>query len=127
MTIAPSLPMGPAALSDNTQAVLLLTSPLLAGGSEGSVGAKLLSAGEYSQLAISLRQAQHQPADLLNGGRNALLAAAPAVGAAIVVGTSTTVGGSEMETCSAHSLNEMTNPPLDMPSEPRVMETVMEY
>lgn len=78
MTLAPAPLMGPPALSDNTQAVLLLTSPLLAVGSEGSGGAKVLSAGEYSQLAMSLRQTRHQPADLLNGGRDALLAAAPA-------------------------------------------------
>jgi predicted Rossmann fold nucleotide-binding protein DprA/Smf involved in DNA uptake len=38
----------------------------------------VLSAGEYGQLAMALRQTQHQPADLLNGGRDALLAAAPA-------------------------------------------------
>jgi DNA processing protein len=78
MTLAPAPLMGPPALSDNTQAVLLLTSPLLAVGSEGSGGAKVLSAGEYGQLAMSLRQTRHQPADLLNGGRDALLAAAPA-------------------------------------------------
>jgi DNA processing protein len=78
MTLAPSPLMGLTALSDNTQAVLLLTSPLLAVGSEGSGGVKVLSAGEYGQLAMTLRQTQHQPADLLNGGRDALLAAAPA-------------------------------------------------
>lgn len=78
MTLAPEPPMGPVTLSDNTQAVLLLTSPLLVGGSEGSAGAKVLSAGEYSQLAMSLRQSRHQPADLLNGGRDALLASLPA-------------------------------------------------
>ena len=32
MTLAPAQPMGAASLSDNTQAVLLLTSPLLASG-----------------------------------------------------------------------------------------------
>jgi predicted Rossmann fold nucleotide-binding protein DprA/Smf involved in DNA uptake len=69
--------MGPATLSDNTQAVLLLTSPLLAGGDSGVPGAKVLSAGEYSQLAKSLLQTKHQPADLLNGSKEALLSAAP--------------------------------------------------
>jgi DNA processing protein len=77
MTLAPAPPMGPATLSDNTQAVLLLTSPLLAGGDSGAAGAKVLSAGEYSQLAKSLLQTKHQPADLLNGSKEALLSAAP--------------------------------------------------
>lgn len=77
MTLAPAPPMGPATLSDNTQAVLLLTSPLLAVGDFGAGGAKVLSAGEYSQLAKSLLQTKHQPADLLNGSKEALLNAAP--------------------------------------------------
>jgi DNA processing protein len=78
MTLVPAPPMGPVTLSDNTQAVLLLTSPLLASGSEGADGAKVLSTREYAQLAISLLQQRHQPADLLNGSRDALLASAPA-------------------------------------------------
>ena len=77
MTLAPSRPMGPPALSDNTQAVLLLTSPLLAGGSANPGSAKVLSTREYGLLAQSLLQTRHQPADLLNGSRDALLAAAP--------------------------------------------------
>lgn len=76
MTLAPAPPMGPPTLSDNTQAVLLLTSPLLASESETSAKAKVLTAGEYSQLAQSLLQAHHQPADLLNGSREAVLASA---------------------------------------------------
>ena len=67
MTLAPPPPMGPATLSDNTQAVLLLTSPLLASGGEAPAKAKVLTAREYGQLAQSLVQARHQPADLLNG------------------------------------------------------------
>ena len=78
MTLAPAPPMGPSTLSDNTQAVLLLTSPLLAAGSDGSAQAKVLSAREYGQLAQSLFQARHQPADLLNGTRDSVLASAPA-------------------------------------------------
>jgi len=76
MTLAPPPPMGPATLSDNTQAVLLLTSPLLANGGEAPAKAKVLSAGEYGQLAQSLLQARHQPADLLNGSRETVLASA---------------------------------------------------
>jgi len=78
MTLAPAPPMGPPTLSDNTQAVLLLTSPLLTSGSEGAGAAKVLSAREYGQLALRLLQSRHQPADLLNGSRDALLASAPA-------------------------------------------------
>lgn len=74
MTLASSPSMGPPTFSDNTQAVLLLTSPLLARGSEASSGAKVLSAGEYGELAIILWQTRHQPADLLNGGRDELIA-----------------------------------------------------
>jgi predicted Rossmann fold nucleotide-binding protein DprA/Smf involved in DNA uptake len=58
--------------------VLLLTSPLLAGGSEGPAKAKVLSAREYGHLAQSLLQTRHQPADLLNGSREAVLASAAA-------------------------------------------------
>ena len=76
MTLAPAQPMGAASLSDNTQAVLLLTSPLLASGGEAPARAKVLTNSEYGQLAQSLLQARHQPADLLNGSREAVLAAA---------------------------------------------------
>lgn len=76
MTLAPAQLMGAASLSDNTQAVLLLTSPLLASGGEAPARAKVLTAREYGQLAQSLLQARHQPADLLNGSREAVLAAA---------------------------------------------------
>jgi predicted Rossmann fold nucleotide-binding protein DprA/Smf involved in DNA uptake len=78
MTLAPAPPMGPTTLSDNTQAVLLLTSPLLASGAEAPAKAKVLTAGEYGQLAQNLLQARHQPADLLNGSREAVLASASA-------------------------------------------------
>lgn len=50
-------------LSPNTQAILLLTAPLLAGRSE--VSSDLLTPGEYKRLARFLHDKQHQPADLL--------------------------------------------------------------
>ncbi|MFZ2276312.1 MAG: DNA-processing protein DprA [Prosthecobacter sp.] len=50
-------------LTPNTQAILLLTAPLIAGRSETSCD--LLSLGEYNRLALILRQKQRQPADLI--------------------------------------------------------------
>ena len=50
-------------LTPNTQAILLLTAPLIAGHSETS--RDLLSLGEYNRLALILRQKQKQPADLI--------------------------------------------------------------
>jgi predicted Rossmann fold nucleotide-binding protein DprA/Smf involved in DNA uptake len=50
-------------LSPNTQAILLLTAPLIAGRSEPS--SDLLTPGEYKRLARFLRNKQRQPADLL--------------------------------------------------------------
>ncbi len=50
-------------LSPNTQAILLLTAPLLAGGSKTSED--LLTPGEYKRLALHLREIKHQPEDLL--------------------------------------------------------------
>lgn len=50
-------------LTPNTQAILLLTAPLIAGRSETS--RDLLSLGEYNRLALILRQKQKQPADLI--------------------------------------------------------------
>ena len=51
-------------LSPNTQAILLLTAPLIAGRSTAS--SDLLSPGEYKRLARHLREIQRQPADLLS-------------------------------------------------------------
>lgn len=51
-------------LSPNTQAILLLTAPLIAGRS--IVSPELLSPGEYKRLARHLREIQRQPADLLS-------------------------------------------------------------
>ena len=50
-------------LSPNTQAILLLTAPLIAGRSESS--SDVLTQGEYKRLARFLRDRQRQPADLL--------------------------------------------------------------
>src|SRR5712691_327010 len=50
-------------LSPNTQAILLLTAPLIVGRGEPSVD--LLTLGEYKRLARFLREQQQQPADLL--------------------------------------------------------------
>jgi len=52
------------ALSPNTQAILLLTAPLIAG--RGTASSDLLSPGEYKRLARHLREIQRQPADLLS-------------------------------------------------------------
>ena len=51
-------------LSPNTQAILLLTAPLIAGRSASSPD--LLSPGEYKRLARHLRELQCQPADLVS-------------------------------------------------------------
>lgn len=50
-------------VSPNTQAILLLTAPLLAGRSESS--SDLLTQSEYKRLARFLRDKQRQPSDLL--------------------------------------------------------------
>ena len=51
-------------LSPNTQAILLLTAPLIAG--RGTYSSDLLSPGEYKRLARHLREIQRQPADLVS-------------------------------------------------------------
>lgn len=51
-------------ISPNTQAILLLTAPLIAG--RGASSPDLLSPGEYKRLAIHLREMKRQPADLLS-------------------------------------------------------------
>ncbi len=60
-------------LSPNTQAILLLTAPLLAGRS--TLSPDLLSPGEYKRLARHLREMQRQPADLLSPDAASLLRA----------------------------------------------------
>lgn len=51
-------------LSPNTQAILLLTAPLIAG--RGTASPDLLSPGEYKRLARHLRDIQRQPSDLVS-------------------------------------------------------------
>ena len=55
-------------LSPNTQAILLLTAPLIAGRGKHKPSVKPLGAGEYRRLARRLRELQRQPADLLAPG-----------------------------------------------------------
>ena len=52
-----------APLTSNTQAILLLTAPLITG--PGQASPELLSLGEYNRLARTLHQKQKQPADLI--------------------------------------------------------------
>lgn len=61
------------ALSPNTQAILLLTAPLIAGRSAASPD--LLSPSEYKRLARHLREIQHQPADLISADADPILRA----------------------------------------------------
>lgn len=66
-------------LSPNTQAILLLTAPLISGDKEN--GYAPLKPSEYRTLARILRQSKREPADLLGAGAEELLAAcAPAAG-----------------------------------------------
>ena len=51
-------------ISTNTQAILLLTAPLIT-GKNGATNGELLSPGEYRQFARQLRELGHAPADLL--------------------------------------------------------------
>jgi len=60
-------------LSDNTQAILLLTAPLIVG--RGQPSADLLSPGEYKRLARHLHQLGKVPADLLSGQAEDVLSA----------------------------------------------------
>lgn len=57
--------------SPNTQAILLLTAPLITGRCEPS--ADLLTLGEYKRLARHLHQLLREPADLLLGGDGDIL------------------------------------------------------
>jgi len=58
-------------LTPNTQAILLLTAPLVAG--RGETSCDLLSLGEYNKLTRILREKQKQPADLIGPGARDLL------------------------------------------------------
>lgn len=58
-------------LSPNTQAILLLTAPLIAGRNQATTD--FLTPGEYRGLARFLREKQRQPADLLASDGEALI------------------------------------------------------
>lgn len=58
-------------LTPNTQAILLLTAPLIAGRGEAS--RELLSLGDYNRLARILREKQKQPADLIGAAAEELI------------------------------------------------------
>ena len=60
-----------AGLSPNTQAILLLTAPLIIGRSRPSV--QPLTAGEYGRLARRLRELQREPAQLLEPDADSLV------------------------------------------------------
>ena len=60
-------------LSPNTQAILLLTAPLIVGRSSSSE--KRLTSGEYRRLARCLVDTQHEPADLLGARAKEVLRA----------------------------------------------------
>ena len=51
-------------VSTNTQAILLLTAPLIT-GNNGGANAELLTPGEYRRFARLLRDLGQKPADLL--------------------------------------------------------------
>jgi hypothetical protein len=59
------------ALSPNTKAILLLTSPLIAG--RGKRSGDLLTLGEYKELARLLKQLGSAPAELLTPTASHLL------------------------------------------------------
>lgn len=59
-------------LSTNTQAILLLTAPLIAGRRE--VSPELLSLGEYNRLGRLLHEKQKQPADLIGANASEVVA-----------------------------------------------------
>jgi len=58
-------------VSSNTQAILLLTAPLMVG--RGEYSSELLSPGEYNRLARILYDNQREPADLLGPEASELL------------------------------------------------------
>ncbi len=65
------------ALSPNTQAILLLTAPLM--GGRGASPSELLKLGEYNRLARHLWEMKRQPADFLSPDADDLLQACQSV------------------------------------------------
>src|SRR6187402_3481584 len=66
-----------APLTTNTQAILLLTAPLMAGRSNPSL--ELLTLGEYNRLTRLLRERQKEPADLIGSDAEETVKACAAV------------------------------------------------
>src|ERR1017187_3470498 len=66
-----------APLTPNTQAILLLTAPLIAG--RGGSSGDLLTFSEYNRLARILREKQKQPADLIEPEAEELVSVCAAV------------------------------------------------
>lgn len=60
-------------LSLNTKAILLLTAPLIVGRGKSNEAAKLLTASEYTKLALYLQKTGRQPADLFGPDANQLI------------------------------------------------------
>lgn len=71
-------PTSDAALSPNTQAILLLTAPLTV-GRDRSTGADPLTHGEYKRLVRHLIGLQRQPSDLLDPEASVLIAACASI------------------------------------------------
>ena len=66
-----------APLTPNTQAILLLTAPLIIGRSDEN--SELLTLSEYNRLARLLREKQRQPADLIGSGAGDIIGICAAV------------------------------------------------
>ena len=60
-------------LSLNTKAILLLTAPLIVGRGKGKETTKLLTASEYTKLALYLQKIDRQPADLFGPDADQLI------------------------------------------------------
>ena len=57
----------------NTKAILLLTAPLIVGRGKSKEATKLLTAGEYTKLALHLQKIGRQPADLFGPDADQLI------------------------------------------------------
>ena len=66
-----------APLTPNTQAILLLTAPLIIGRSDEN--SELLTLSEYNRLARLLREKQRQPAGLIGSGAGDIIGICAAV------------------------------------------------
>ena len=59
-------------ISENTQALLLLTAPLIVGAADGT-STPLLSLSEFNKLARRLKEIEAEPVDLIGPARSELL------------------------------------------------------